>query len=135
MKGVFCCTMRADTGSAPTEDINLNNIIKYENMLCRDKPIYLLYLLIFKITIIYLQHLKKLFCRRGRFHICPNHIFIFPKKDINQNPLINILIFDHFHFPGKTIQKSVGAESISAHRLFLPNNVRQSKKGPKSRFS
>ena len=29
MKGVFCCTMSADTGSAPTEDINLNNIVKY----------------------------------------------------------------------------------------------------------
>ena len=43
--------MRADTGSAPTEDSNLNNIIKYENIPCRDRPMCLP---IFKIAIIYL---------------------------------------------------------------------------------
>ncbi len=52
MGSVFCCTMRADTGSAPTEDININNInniIKYENIACRVSPMCLP---IFKITII-----------------------------------------------------------------------------------
>jgi len=36
----------------------------------------------------------------GRFHICPNHIFIFPKKDIDQN-----LDFPNFSFSKKNNTK------------------------------